>query len=136
MPRRNHYNRPYLRHVETIIKAHPSETVRGLARELGMPAQNVRDIRNGKTYRDVMPEVERVPFWSRQGGCTACRFHTPGDRNRHNREPTSYAQCELDIKEFREAARPKSVGLTCPYFQPASLAEKWKLSTIDKPSVW
>ena len=60
MPRRNHYNRPYEKHVETIIKAHPSETVRGLARELGMPAQNVRDIRNGKTYKDVLPEVERV----------------------------------------------------------------------------
>ena len=26
-----------------------------------MKVQNVRDIRTGKTYRDVMPEIERTP---------------------------------------------------------------------------
>ena len=120
-----------IKHVETILRAHPSETARGLARELGMKVQNVRDIRTGKTYKDVLPEIERTPFWNRQGGCSACRFHTPGDRNRKGREPSSYAQCDLDIEEFRTSERPTTVGLTCPYFQPASLAQPWAHSSSD-----
>ena len=120
------WTRPDRKHsietVKQIITADPSETVAGLAAELGMNKQTLRDIREGRTYRDVMPEVERTPFWDRQHGCCKCRFYTPRE-DRHVKAPWSIARCQQDNDRFLHEAlihggRPHMVGTTCRLFQP------------------
>ena len=111
------WTRPDRKHsieaVKQIITADRSETVAGLAAELGMNNQTVRDIRLGRTYQDVMPEVERTPFWNRQGGCIKCRHYRKGDKNGYLK-----TVCQLDVPEFRESTKPSNVGLMCSWFQP------------------
>ena len=61
-----------------ILKAHPMCRPVDIAEEVGTTAQTVRDIRGNKLYRDMYPEIKRVPCWSRRGGCASCRhFEKP-----------------------------------------------------------
>ena len=125
------WTRPDRKHsieaVKQIITAHPSETVASLAAELGMNNQTVRDIRVGKTYRDVLPEVERTPFWNRRGGCKRCLYYIPRDNHLPNNDPNRSARCQLNVPEFIEkaqtkGAKPGDTGKTCAYYQPKDAA--------------
>lgn len=105
--------------VKRVILADSLESVAGLASELGISRKSVWDIRTGRTYRDVLPEVERTGFINRHGGCASCMHYTA----RRGRSPDQAAKCELAIPEFVEEAhafggKPGMLGLECSYFQP------------------
>ena len=105
--------------VKRVILADSLESVAGLASELGVSRKTVWDIRTGRTYRDVLPEVARTGFINRHGGCAACMHYTA----RCGRRPDQAAKCELAIPEFVEEAnafggKPGMLGLECSYFQP------------------
>ena len=103
-----------------ILQAHPMCRPVDIAEEVGTTAQTVRDIRSNKMYRDVFPEIERVPFWSRRGGCASCRhFEKQEVRGvvfgSKTKERTK-SSCGFDFPEFNECST--NAGHECNWFEP------------------
>ena len=106
--------------VHYILTAHPMSRPADLAAEVGTNEQTVRDIRANKMYRDMFPEIERVPCWSRRGGCAGC-LHFEKQEVRgvvfgsKTKERTK-SSCGFGFPEFAECST--RAGLTCNWFQP------------------
>ena len=103
-----------------ILQAHCMCRPADIAEEVGTTAQTVRDIRNNKLYRDMYPEIERKPFWSRRGGCAGCRHFKKQEirgsiPNTKPRERTK-SSCDYDFPEFKLVST--NAGLDCNWFEP------------------
>ena len=106
--------------VHYILTAHPMSRPADLAAEVGTNEQTVRDIRANKMYRDMFPEIERVPCWSRRGGCASCRHFEKqevrgvvfGSRTKERTK----SRCGFDFPEFTESST--NAGHLCNWFEP------------------
>ena len=103
--------------VRYILTAHPMSRPADLAAEVGTNEQTVRDIRANKMYRDMFPEIERVPCWSRRG-CAGClHFEKQEVRVVYGSKTKERTKsCGFGFPEFAECST--RAGLTCNWFQP------------------
>ena len=83
--------------------------------------QIIRDIRGNRTYKDLFPEIERVPFWDRSEGCKNCKFFTPGTGVNPKSPRYKPCVCALGLKEFDNRDRTdriRYIGRCCSWFTP------------------
>ena len=103
-----------------ILQAHPMCRPVDIAEEVGTTAQTVRDIRANKLYRDMYPEIKRVPCWSRRGGCASCRhFEKPQVRAvvfGSKTQERVKSRCSFEFPEFNECST--NAGHECNWFEP------------------
>lgn len=108
------------KNVRYILEAHPMNRPADLALEVGTNEQTVRDIRANKMYRDLFPEIERVPCWSRRAGCASCRYFEKWEVRESlsggkTKERTK-SRCDFDFPEFAECST--RAGWECNWFEP------------------
>ena len=103
-----------------ILQAHPMCRPVDIAEEVGTTAQTVRDIRGNKLYREMYPEIERVPCWSRRGGCAGCRHfqkqEVRGVVYGSKTQERTKSSCSFGFPEFKLVST--NAGLDCNWFEP------------------
>lgn len=99
--------------VKEILRAPANSLPRDLAEQFGCHVQLVRDIRRGRGYMDVLPNLRRIPFVDRTGGCHGCVYYVP----RQKRQDNTYIRnrCTLGLAELVEGG--PSVGKDCSWFE-------------------
>lgn len=76
-----------------------SDNYQDLAAQHGCSRELIRQIRDGKIYRDLLPEWFRAPAKAGDPTCEQCEFYVGAKQERLDEEGQG-ASCSLDIPEF------------------------------------